>query len=142
MSERQVWPLYSAMPSLAPLPTAPACAHAFASLTLSCWRMHDQAESADLVISELVTNAIRASAPYCRDAWIEVIQVCLFGDADSARVLIEVWDEAAGIPQLREPSEFEETGRGLTLVAAIAGTWGWRPAAGCRGKCVWAELSG
>ena len=136
---RRIWPLSSVMPPLAPLPTAPACARALVSLTLSSWDMGHLADSADLVASELVTNAVNASSPYYRDARIDVIRMCLF--ADRRLVLIEVWDEAAGVPRPRAPGKFEEGGRGLTLVDAIADRWGWWPAAGRRGKCVWAELS-
>lgn len=139
MSPRHAWPMSSTMPPLAPLPTAPACARAFVSITLSSWGLDDLAESADLIVSELVTNAVRASHPYYRDTRIEVIRVCLFGDG--TRVVIEVWDEAAGVPVIRDAGEFEEGGRGLTLVDAIADKWGWVPAARRTGKCVWAELS-
>jgi hypothetical protein len=134
----RVWPLSSVMPALAPLPTAPACARAFVTMTLSLWDMASLADPAGLVVSELVTNAVHASAPYRRDARTCVIGVRL--SADRTQILIEVHDEAAGVPRLRTPGELEEGGRGLTLVDAIAGRWGWSPTAGRRGKCVWAEL--
>lgn len=139
MSQRHAWPMSSTMPPLAPLPTAPACARAFASSTLSSWGLDDLTESADLILSELVTNAVRASYPHYRDTRIEVIRVCLLGDG--TRVVIEVWDEAAGFPVVRDAGEFDEAGRGLRLVDAIADKWGWVPAARRTGKCVWAELS-
>jgi hypothetical protein len=133
------WPLSSVMPPLAPLPTAPACARAFVTMTLSVWDMASMADSAGLVVSELVTNAVYASSRDRRDARTCVIGVCLF--ADRRQILIEVHDEAAGVPRLQAPGELEEGGRGLTLVDAIAGRWGWSPAAGRQGKRVWAELS-
>jgi hypothetical protein len=64
----QEWPLSSVMPPLAPLPTAPACARAFVTMTLALWDMASLADSAGLVVSELVTNAVYASSPYRRDA--------------------------------------------------------------------------
>jgi anti-sigma regulatory factor (Ser/Thr protein kinase) len=136
---RQVWPLSSTLPPLAPLPTAPACARAMVSLTLSSWGMGHLADSADMVTSELVTNAVNASRLYYPDASADVIRVCLF--ADRRLALIEVWDEAPGAPQLRKPGTLEEGGRGLAIVAGIADQWGWRSAADRRGKCVWAALS-
>ncbi|MGH3274178.1 MAG: ATP-binding protein, partial [Streptosporangiaceae bacterium] len=139
VAPRRMWPLSSVMPPLAPLPTAPACARALVSLTLVLWGMGHLADSADMVTSELVTNAVKASSPYYLDARIDVIRVCLF--ADRTHALIEVWDQAAGAPQLRAPGKLEESGRGLTIVAGIADRWGWWPAADRRGKCVWAELS-
>lgn len=71
---------------------------------------------------------------------MSVIGICLL--ADEARLRIEVWDQAAGFPVLREaPADFE-SGRGLTLVDALSqGRWGWHPAAlPWTAKCVWAEI--
>ena len=57
------------------------------------------------------------------------------------RLLVEVWDQAPGIPVLREAAGDEESGRGLILVNAISEKWGWNPAEGQPGKVVWAEKS-
>lgn len=54
---------------------------------------------------------------------------------------MEVWDQAPGIPLLRDVTGDEESGRGLMLVNAIADKWGWDPAKGQPGKVVWAEMS-
>lgn len=139
LSPPRVWPMSSVMPPLTPLSTAPACAREFVRTTLSLWHREDLSDQAALITSELVTNAVQAPRPPYRDAPTEVVRVRIL--ADRSRAVIEVWDEASGIPVLRDAGDFEEGGRGLTLVDAIADKWGWVPAAGRDGKCVWAEVS-
>ena len=119
VAPHQEWPLSSVMPALAPLPTAPACARAFVTMTLSLWDMASLADPAGLVVSELVTNAVHASSPYRRDARTCVIGVCLF--ADRTQILIEVHDEAAWVPRLQTHGELEEDGPGPMLVVAAGG---------------------
>ena len=59
--------------------------------------------------------------------------------SDGSRLLVEVWDQAPGVPFVRPPSADAESGRGLLLVKSIAFDWGWRnvPA----GKCVWGRTA-
>jgi GAF domain-containing protein/anti-sigma regulatory factor (Ser/Thr protein kinase) len=85
-------------------------------------------EAVTLVVSELVTNAIRHGRgdPRLR------VRVA------SPHVVIEVEDEGGHLPQRRFATADDEGGRGLELVALVAGRWGWRPTAS--GKVVWAEL--
>lgn len=139
VAHRQAWPLSSSVPPLAALATAPACARALVSGTLALWRMCELDDCAGLVVSELVTNAVRASD--AGGARGMLIRVCVFADAARCRLRLEVWDEAPGIPEIRDAGELAECGRGLALVDAIADRWGWLPARGCAGKCVWATLS-
>jgi anti-sigma regulatory factor (Ser/Thr protein kinase) len=144
IATRRDWPLSSVMPPLAALPTVPAVARVFVRATLRGWHLDSLAQDAELVVSELAGNAVAASAgrdgrPVYADAHIAVIRVCL--RTDGVRLLIEVWDQAPGIPALREAAGLEESGRGLMLVNAIANKWGWNPAEGRPGKAVWAELS-
>lgn len=138
LSRRQTWPMSKALPPLAALPSAPACARAFIQSELSLWRMGDLAEHAELVISELVTNALQASAKLRSDSCVPLIRICMF--ADGIRLVVEVWDEADGIPEIRDACEFEESGRGLALVNALCDSWGWKSVPGGNCKCVWAEL--
>jgi anti-sigma regulatory factor (Ser/Thr protein kinase) len=110
---------------------------------LAEWHMDAFTESAELIISELVTNAVQASTdesgnPVYHDGGMAVIRVRLL--SDRARLLVEVWDRAPGIPVRRYPKGIEETGRGLALVDALSLTWGWRHVPDPGGKCVWAEL--
>lgn len=132
------------MPPLAALPTVPAVARVFVRATLHVWHLDSLVQDAQLVVSELAGNAVAASAdtdgrPIYVDGHMPVIRVCLL--TDGVRLLIEVWDQAPGVPVLREVAGLEESGRGLMLVNAIADTWGWNPAEGRPGKAVWAEMS-
>jgi hypothetical protein len=52
------WPLLSTLPPLAALPTAPATARAHVNAVLTGWQMDAQVDVAELVASELVTNAL------------------------------------------------------------------------------------
>jgi anti-sigma regulatory factor (Ser/Thr protein kinase) len=140
---RRHWPLDSVTPLMAALPTVPAMARAFVRSTLSEWRLESLTEGAELVASELTSNAVAVSTddsgrPAYVDGRMPCIRMCLL--SDGTRVVLEVWDQAPGVPEVREVAEYQENGRGLVLVDAIADRWGWCPATG-PGKVVWAELS-
>ncbi|GGQ85911.1 SpoIIE family protein phosphatase [Streptomyces althioticus] len=93
---------------------------------LSAWGLDDIAFVTELVVSELVTNAIRYGEP--------PIRVRLIRD----RTLIcEVTDSSSTSPHLRRAHAFDEGGRGLLLVAQLTQRWGSRQADG--GKTIWAE---
>ena len=93
---------------------------------LANWGLHDAAFTTELVVSELVTNAIRhAQSP---------IQLRLIRD----RTLIcEVSDGSSTAPHLRRARAFDEGGRGLFLVSRLAVRWGTRQTP--HGKTIWAE---
>jgi hypothetical protein len=67
--------------------------------------------------------------------------VCLL--SDGSRLLVEVHDQAFGVPVRRDAAVDAVSGRGLPMVHALTvGQWGWQIAApGKAGKCVWAALS-
>ncbi|MGA5337487.1 SpoIIE family protein phosphatase [Streptomyces cellulosae] len=93
---------------------------------LSAWGLDDISFVTELVVSELVTNAIRYGEP--------PIRVRLIRD----RTLIcEVTDSSSTSPHLRRAHAFDEGGRGLLLVAQLTQRWGCRQADG--GKTIWAE---
>ncbi|MDN3289783.1 SpoIIE family protein phosphatase [Streptomyces thermocarboxydus] len=93
---------------------------------LSAWGLEDIAFVTELVVSELITNAIRYGEP--------PIRVRLIRD----RTLIcEVTDSSSTSPHLRRAHAFDEGGRGLLLVAQLTQRWGSRQADG--GKTIWAE---
>ncbi|MFG2822197.1 SpoIIE family protein phosphatase [Kitasatospora sp. NPDC048365] len=110
-------------------PAAVAGARAEATRQIEAWGLVEQGFAAELILSELITNAIRyASGP---------IRVRLILD----RALIcEVADGSSTSPHLRYAADTDEGGRGLFLVAQLAERWGTRYTA--TGKVIWAELSG
>jgi hypothetical protein len=137
------WPLVSIMAPLGALPTAPACVRAHVRNTLTEWRMTPLIDTAELVASELATNAIQASTdehghPIYFKGRMAVIFVRLL--ADRKRLVVEVWDMAKTLPTVRHANANEESGRGLELVEAVSVNWGWKAAPDWPGKCVWAEL--
>jgi anti-sigma regulatory factor (Ser/Thr protein kinase) len=136
------WPLSSSLP-LGALPTAAACARSHARAVLAEWGMTAMADTTELVVSELVTNAIRASTdadghPVYRDDRLAVVHVRLF--ADGVHILAEVWDESPAAPTAKSAELDDEGGRGLQLVEAMSESWGWTTAEDWPGKCVWVEL--
>ena len=82
----------------------------------------------ELIVSELVTNSVRADSP--------TVHVSL--SLSDAKLLVSVGDEATGWPEQREAGIHDTGGRGLPLVSAISSSWGVRMLEG--GKTVWAEL--
>jgi anti-sigma regulatory factor (Ser/Thr protein kinase) len=139
------WPLSNVMTPLAALPTAPGHARAYVRAALLAWDMSTLAAVAELVTTELATNAVRASERPDRrlsrqNDRTPLLGICLL--ANGARLRIEVWDQAVGFPVLREAAADSECGRGLTLVDAMTeGHWGWCPIVlPWAAKCVWAEI--
>ncbi|MFJ5096050.1 SpoIIE family protein phosphatase [Streptomyces sp. NPDC088557] len=98
-----------------------------AAAKLSEWGLDGLAFTAELILSELITNAVRYGA--------DPVRVRLIHD----RTLIcEVSDGSSTSPHLRHAAATDEGGRGLYLVAQYAERWGTRYER--RGKTIWAEL--
>ncbi|MEU8826782.1 SpoIIE family protein phosphatase [Streptomyces sp. NPDC048636] len=111
------------------LPADPATvstARSWAAHQLADWSLEDASFVTELVVSELVTNAIRhADGP---------IQLRLIRD----RTLIcEVSDASNTAPHMRRARLSDEGGRGLLLVAQLTQRWGTRHAR--EGKTIWCE---
>jgi anti-sigma regulatory factor (Ser/Thr protein kinase) len=134
------WPRCSVL-ALGALPTAVPCARLHARQVLWEWRLGALREEAELVVSELVTNAVQATAGRQLPA-----PVRLRLSSDGSGALVEVWDADPRPPQPRAvdidgvPDLVAESGRGLLLVAALSARWGWYPERQCGGKVVWAVL--
>jgi anti-sigma regulatory factor (Ser/Thr protein kinase) len=128
------WPLHAVL-ELGALPTAPGCARAWTRQLAWEWRLTPLADSAGLVVSELVTNAVLASRHLDRSA----IWLSLVSDRDQLVVLVRDLDP--GAPEARHASHDDESGRGLMLVEAVSDRFGWfRPQDGMPGKVVWAVI--
>ncbi|WP_328869041.1 SpoIIE family protein phosphatase [Streptomyces sp. NBC_00287] len=93
---------------------------------LAAWGLEETAFVTELVVSELVTNAIRYGEP--------PIQLRLIRDHS---LICEVSDGSSTSPHLRRAHAYDEGGRGLLLVAQLTQRWGSRQTG--RGKTIWAE---
>ena len=128
------WPLHAVL-DLGALPTAPGCGRAWTRQIACEWQLAPLADSAEIITSELLTNAVLASSGLDRPA-IRLTLLC-----DRARLVILVRDHHPAAPAPRPAADDEENGRGLMLVEAIGDQFGWyRPGDGTPGKVVWASL--
>jgi anti-sigma regulatory factor (Ser/Thr protein kinase) len=128
----------------AAVPTAVGCARAFVRQTLRAWQRSDSAETAVLVASELVTNAVTATGitdphpTYAALAAVPVIRVEL--RLHTATLVVGVWDVSSQTPVIQPQHQDDEGGRGLLIVHAESERWGT-----CffksGGKVVWAEIA-
>jgi hypothetical protein len=104
---------------------------------LSEWALGIPADEAELVITEIVTNAVTAQAirwPASRPP------VRLWLRGGTGLLFILVWDGVPQVPQPAIPGIGDEAGRGLLLVDAFS-RWGYyRPAGDNSGKVVWSQL--
>jgi anti-sigma regulatory factor (Ser/Thr protein kinase) len=138
---RTSWTLQSVL-AIAALPTATPCARLHARNLMHEWGLHNLADTIELVVSELVTNAVQASMDqdgcprYTDESGLACIHLRLSTDRQVA--LIEVWDENFKLPEPIRASLDGESGRGLMLVDALAEHWGWDLASSGQGKIVWA----
>ncbi|MFJ7077243.1 SpoIIE family protein phosphatase [Streptomyces sp. NPDC098781] len=107
-------------------PAAVADVRARATRQVQAWGFGELAMTTELIVSELVTNAIRYAEPPLR--------LRLLRDS---RLTCEVADASSTAPRLRHARSTDEGGRGLFLVAQLAHRWGARYTAG--GKIIWAE---
>jgi len=93
------------------------------------WGLAEPSETVELLVSEIVTNAVHASAGQAgsRHERVEVddASTLLFWlAADGERALIQVWDSCERKPQRRDAGTAAESGRGLLLVEALSAEWG------------------
>ncbi|USQ85562.1 SpoIIE family protein phosphatase [Streptomyces phaeoluteigriseus] len=114
---------------LASDPAIVAQARKHATEQLTAWGLDNAAFITELIVSELVTNAIRYGQP--------PIQLRLIHD--DSTLICEVFDSSSTSPHLRRARTFDEGGRGLLLVAQLSDHWGTRHAT--TGKTIWAEQS-
>ncbi|WP_406457304.1 SpoIIE family protein phosphatase [Streptomyces sp. NBC_01622] len=107
-------------------PAIVAVARSQVSRQLTNWGLADMSFVTELLVSELVTNAIRyGSAPIGLRLIRDRTLICEVSDANSAA------------PHLRRARDFDEGGRGLHMVAQLAQGWGTRQTA--LGKTIWAK---
>ncbi|UIZ12581.1 ATP-binding protein [Streptomyces sp. R527F] len=97
--------------------------------------MQEAVETAELVLSELVTNAVRVVVPGDR-----MIGVRIECRERGAWLRLEVSDAGDGRPEVRWPGELDTGGRGLLIVDALAFCWGVKQRPAGIGKTIWAEI--
>jgi hypothetical protein len=144
MAAVAVWPLQSYL-ELGVLPTAVPCARGHARLVLAEWGLQELADPAELVVSELVTNGIRASRGLVGSRfggrWSPGMPpVRLWLLSDYRTVLLQVWDGNNRMPTRQELDPESEGGRGLWLVEALSEDWGAFQPEHASGKVVWAAV--
>ncbi|MCF3183385.1 serine/threonine-protein phosphatase [Streptomyces polychromogenes] len=113
---------------LDPEETAPGRARRFARRALARWGLEELSDSLELLVSEVVTNAVRYAE---RPVTLRLLRT------DVLRC--EVGDDSPQLPRQRRARETDEGGRGLFLVNRLARRWGATRLSS--GKVVWFELS-
>jgi len=132
------WPLQTHLP-LGALPSAVSCARGLVRWVALEWGLPDLADTAELLASELMTNAVQASERLRIRADLAVVPVVgLWLVSDKSSLVIHVWDGNDEMPVRRNAAIDEESGRGLMLVESLSSDWGaYRKAAG---KVVWVKI--
>jgi two-component sensor histidine kinase len=121
-----------------PRPTTPSAARRHTHEALVLWHVAQaDIDTVELIVSELVTNALRHGD--AGDGEPARLALRLVG----AEVVVEVFDASPVMPRVVAASEWDEAGRGLQLVAALASSWGATPVVADgkqTGKRVWARV--
>ncbi|RII20798.1 Phosphoserine phosphatase RsbP [Streptomyces sp. YIM 130001] len=113
---------------LEPEDSAPGRARRLARRALSRWGLEEMTDSVELLVSEVVTNAVRYAS---RPVTLRLLRT------DVLRC--EVGDDVPQLPRLRQARATDEGGRGLYLVNKLARRWGATRLS--TGKVVWFELN-
>jgi anti-sigma regulatory factor (Ser/Thr protein kinase) len=137
------WPLRSHL-ELGALPSAVPSARLHSRLVVAEWGLAELAAAVELVVSEIATNAVQASAGLTGSRYQGRWRpgrppVRLWLRSDRERVLIQVWDGNDQMPRRPEPEPDAEHGRGLLLVESLSAEWGAFRPDGSGGKVVWAR---
>jgi anti-sigma regulatory factor (Ser/Thr protein kinase) len=115
-------------------PVAVPCARLYTRHLLDEWGLGHIADDAELLVSELITNAIKATLDMQLAA-----QVALYLAADRNRLIMLVWDASPEPPVHSPHGDDAVNGRGLEIIEALSDRWGsCVPDQG--GKVVWAWL--
>jgi anti-sigma regulatory factor (Ser/Thr protein kinase) len=127
---------------LSPVPEDARTARHFVREVLTCWGLGYLSDDAEMIIAELVGNAVRhgtRTAPQVvpLGAAPAALRLCLLRRV--GEVMLAVTDPSEQAPVPRTPSSDGESGRGLQIISALSHVWGWSPIEGS-GKAVWAVL--
>jgi anti-sigma regulatory factor (Ser/Thr protein kinase) len=139
------WPLRSYL-ELRALNGAVPCARLHTRQVLWEWGLQELAETVELVVSEILTNAVQASEGLTGSRfWGEWLpgppSVRLWLSSDERGILVQVWDGNSDLPQRQESELQAEHGRGLLIVEAVCQNWGAYRPEGASGKVVWGAVA-
>ena len=124
---------------LSPSPDAAGRARSFTRRALDSWGLGDLADDAELVVTELLANAVRHAWPNRPDGSADAAALALWLLRDANGFMCVVTDPSDSAPALRQPGPSGENGRGLHVIHALSDHWGWS-ALNEHGKAVWAIL--
>jgi anti-sigma regulatory factor (Ser/Thr protein kinase) len=124
---------------LSALPRSAGRAREYAREVLATWQLQAMSDTVELLVSELVTNAVQATGLIGeREEGGTARPVYLGLSMLPDVLLIEVWDVSSRVPLKRPAADDDENGRGLMLVKALSKDWGCRMLAS-GGKIVWCK---
>jgi anti-sigma regulatory factor (Ser/Thr protein kinase) len=118
------------------LPESAGVARRFTRRVLASWRLSALADDLDLVVSELITNALLHARADPRPSPGAVIRLTL--ERAPGALVCRVADGSCLPPTPEQAEDTAESGRGLLLVDALSASWGWSHEVG--GKVVWASF--
>jgi histidine kinase-like protein len=134
----QPWPGYPKVATRTPGAGADSVrvARDFTATTLRRWGVGERGDDIVIVVSELLTNALRYTVPCPGAVWPRwPVRLGLL--QPGPWVLCAISDPSDQVPVPKEPGWFGESGRGLQVVASLCDEWGCTPP-GPMGKVVWA----
>jgi serine/threonine-protein kinase RsbW len=130
---------------LGAFPTAVPCARLHARLVVTEWGLGVLAGTAELIVSELVTNAVIATEGLLGSRYdgrtrpgLPPVRMWLQSDHDC--LVVMVWDASDRMPRPAVPDAESQGGRGLWLVEARSDEWGAFRHDQASGKVVWARV--
>jgi anti-sigma regulatory factor (Ser/Thr protein kinase) len=121
-------------------PGSISAARKFTALTMERWGVADREADVSVVVSELLSNAVRhglrplPGRPQDRPIRLGLLH-------SGANLMCAVADPSNQLPVPREPGWLEESGRGLHVIASLSDQWGSCAAPGQAGKVVWATFT-
>ena len=111
----------------------------FTASTLHQWGVAGRCDDIAIVVSELVTNALQHARPASSDSRAgSPVQLGLLHPGHC--VMCAVSDGSKAVPVPKDPDLFDETGRGLHVIAALSDQWGYTTSVDV-GKVIWALFS-
>ncbi|MCF1508690.1 SpoIIE family protein phosphatase [Streptomyces glomeratus] len=133
---RRLGPAQVAQWDVARDPAAVAPVRTACARRLTEWGLEQVAFTAELILSELITNAIRHGG---EPIAVRLLRTVPISGTAAGTLIFEVSDGSSTSPRLRRAKVTDEGGRGLFLVARFAERWGTRYTP--TGKVIWAEQS-